>query len=70
MGYTPFIQDTGKIYKYVIAVNESLPEVKFHLGEIRKKYPDAFIVKNRGREDKPSQMIRKRIRILPLYNGA
>ena len=45
MGYTPFIQNTGKIYKYVIAVGENLQEVKGHLGEIRKKYPDAFVVK-------------------------
>ena len=45
MGYTPFIQYTGKIYKYVVAVSESLPDVKSKLGEIRKKYPDAFIVK-------------------------
>ena len=45
MGYTPFVQNTGKIYKYIIAVGEDKSEVKSHLEEIRKKYPDAFPVK-------------------------
>ena len=45
MGYTPFVQDTGKILKYIIAVGDDPAEVKSHLGEIRKKYPDAFLVK-------------------------
>ena len=45
LGYTPFVQDTGKVLRYVIAVSENLGEVKSNLGEIRKKYPDAFIVK-------------------------
>ncbi|MBO4743289.1 MAG: N-acetylmuramoyl-L-alanine amidase [Bacteroidales bacterium] len=45
MGYTPYVLDTGKILKYVIAVGENPDEVKSHLVEIRKKYPDAFLVK-------------------------
>ena len=45
LGYTPFVQDTGKVLRYVIAVSEDLGEVKSNLGEIRKKYPDAFVVK-------------------------
>ena len=45
LGYKPFVQDTGKLYKYVIAVGDDLSEVRGHLSEIRKKYPDAFLVK-------------------------
>ena len=45
LGYTPFIQNTGKIYKYVIGVENELAETRSHLTEIRNKYPDAFLVK-------------------------
>ena len=45
LGYSPFVQDTGKVLRYVIAVSEDLGEVKSNLGEIRKNYPDAFVVK-------------------------
>ena len=38
----------GKLYKYVIAVEDSAGEAKAHLGEIRKKYPDSFLVKIEG----------------------
>lgn len=45
LGYTPFVQDTGKIYKYIIAVEDELSATRSHLAEVRKKYPDAFLVK-------------------------
>lgn len=45
MGYVPFVQDTGKILKYVIAVEDELSAARSHLADIRKKYPDAFLVK-------------------------
>ena len=48
MGYEPFIYDNGKLYKYIICVENDLAATKKHLGEIRKKYPEAFIVKIEG----------------------
>ena len=48
MGYTPAIVPAGKIYKYVIAVSDKVEDVKKDLPAIRKKYPDAFIVKLDG----------------------
>lgn len=45
MGYEPFIYDNGKLYKYIIAVENDLAATRKHLPEIRKKYPDAFVVK-------------------------
>lgn len=38
----------GKIYKYVAAWSETLPEAKSQLSAIRKKFPDAFLVKVEG----------------------
>lgn len=40
--------DGGKIYKYVAAWSESLEEAKSQLSSIRKKFPDAFLVKIQG----------------------
>lgn len=40
--------DGGKIYKYVAAWSESLEEAKSQLSSIRKKFPDAFLVKIEG----------------------
>ena len=48
MGYEPRIVKSGKLYKYVIAVEDSAGEAKAHLCEIRKKYPDSFLVKIEG----------------------
>ena len=48
MGYEPFIFDTGKVFKYIIAVEDNINAAKAHLPEIRKKYPDAFLVKIDG----------------------
>lgn len=38
----------GKIYKYVAAWSETLPEAKSQLSAVRKKFPDAFLVKVEG----------------------
>ena len=40
--------DGGKIYKYVAAWSESLEGAKSQLSSIRKKFPDAFLVKIEG----------------------
>ena len=48
MGYTPYINSSGKLIKYVIGVEDTLSGAKAHLPEIRKKYPDAFLVKIEG----------------------
>ena len=45
MGYEPFIYDTGKVFKYIICVGDDISAVRKKLPEIRKKYPDAFVVK-------------------------
>lgn len=45
LGYTPYVQESGKILKYIVAVSEDPAETKKYLPEIRKKYPDAFVVK-------------------------
>ncbi|MBP5719708.1 MAG: N-acetylmuramoyl-L-alanine amidase [Bacteroidales bacterium] len=48
MGYEPVIVNVGKIYKYVIAVEDSAAKTKEHLSQVRKEYPDAFMVKIEG----------------------
>jgi len=48
LGYTPKIVDAGNIKKYLISVSSDISQVKSNLMEIRKKYPDAFIVKIDG----------------------
>jgi N-acetylmuramoyl-L-alanine amidase len=45
MGYTPRIIQGEKLYKYYIGVSDSLAGARKHLSAIRKKYPDAFLVK-------------------------
>ena len=45
MGYTPLIVNTGKVYKYIIAVSPDIDGAKKDLANIRKKYPDGFVVK-------------------------
>ncbi len=45
MGYTPKIIQGEKLYKYYIGVSDSLAGARKHLSAIRKKYPDAFLVK-------------------------
>lgn len=45
MGYKPEVVTVGEIKKYVIAVGNSPSFPQSQLSTIRKKYPDAFIVK-------------------------
>ncbi len=53
LGYTPEVLQVGNLYKYYIAVSENLSHVRSCLPEIRKKYPDAFIVEIKGGEAVP-----------------
>jgi len=48
MGYTPKILHSGKLYKYFIGVSDSAAGARKHLPAIRKKYPDAFLVRIEG----------------------
>ena len=48
MGYKPLIVNSGKVYKYIVAVSSDLESAKNELPKIRKKYPDAFIVRVEG----------------------
>lgn len=45
MGFEPLVVNAGKIYKYVIGVEDSVAKTREHLPKVRKKYPDAFLVK-------------------------
>ena len=45
MGYTPRVIKSGTLNKYFIATGRSAAEVRKKLPAIRKKYPDAFVVK-------------------------
>ena len=48
MGYKPLIVNTGKMYKYVVALSDSVEAAKAELPAIRKKYSDAFVVRVEG----------------------
>ena len=48
LGYTPRIVRSGNLYKYCIGVSSSAAEAKKNLPAIRKKYPDAFLVRIDG----------------------
>nr|MCR4824276.1 N-acetylmuramoyl-L-alanine amidase [Bacteroidales bacterium] len=48
MGYTPRIIQSGSLYKYYIGVSNTAAGSKKHLSAIRKKYPDAFLVRITG----------------------
>ncbi|MBR6457992.1 MAG: N-acetylmuramoyl-L-alanine amidase [Bacteroidales bacterium] len=47
LGYKPVVRKSpnGKMYRYVIAVCGSKEEAKEKMAEIKKKYPDCFLVK-------------------------
>ena len=45
MGYTPTVIQVEKLYKYYIGVSDSAAGARKNLSAIRKKYPDAFLVK-------------------------
>jgi len=48
MGYTPRIVPGRKLFKYCIGVSDTAAGARKHLSAIRKKYPDAFLVKISG----------------------
>ncbi|MCR5840737.1 MAG: N-acetylmuramoyl-L-alanine amidase [Bacteroidales bacterium] len=48
MGYTPHIIQSGSLYKYYIGISDTAADSKKHLPAIRKKYPDAFLVRITG----------------------
>ena len=48
MGYKPLVVKSGKVFKYIIAVSDDIKETKAELPAIKKKYPDAFLVKIEG----------------------
>lgn len=48
MGQKPEIIDCGSVCKYVIFVSDKLSEVKGNLAAVRKKTPDAFVVRIEG----------------------
>ena len=48
MGYKHLAVPAGKMYRYIVAVGESLEGAKTELTKISKKYPDAFIVSVEG----------------------
>ena len=50
MGYTPRIIQSGSLYKYYIGVSDSEARTRKHLAAVRKKYPDAFVVKISGNQ--------------------
>ncbi len=48
MGYTPLVVPGVRLYKYCIGVSDSADGARKHLPAIRKKYPDAYLVKISG----------------------
>lgn len=48
LGYEAVRIKSGKLYKYFLAVTDSVEETKKMLSEIRKTYPDAFLVRLEG----------------------
>lgn len=48
MGYTPKVISSGGLSKYFIAVSDTRKGAESKLGRIRKRYPDAFLVKISG----------------------
>ena len=48
MGYQPKIIKAGRIYRYIIAVSADESETRADFPAIKKKYPDAFLVKISG----------------------
>ena len=48
LGYTPKIIPGTRLYKYCIGVSDSVAGARKNLPSIKKKYPDAFLVKIEG----------------------
>ncbi|MCR4859243.1 MAG: N-acetylmuramoyl-L-alanine amidase [Bacteroidales bacterium] len=53
LGYTPKIIKGTNLYKYCIGVSDSVSGARKNLTAIRKKYPDAFLVKIEGNSITP-----------------
>ena len=51
-GYTPYIVDTGTLYKYIVCVSDSVEEARAGLASVKEKFPDAFLVKIEGNSTK------------------
>ena len=47
-GYRPRVVKSGNIYKYIICISESEAEAKSGLATVRKKFPEAFMVRISG----------------------
>lgn len=45
MGYMPMVVKSGNVNKYIIGISESQDSAKKNLSAIKKKYPQAFLVK-------------------------
>lgn len=45
MGYEPLVVDAGLLKKYIICVSDSLEPARKKLSTVKKKYPQAFLVK-------------------------
>lgn len=48
MGFAPRIIQSGSLYKYYVGVSGDAASARRHLSAVRKKYPDAFLVKITG----------------------
>lgn len=48
MGYSPRVFPAGKTSRYVVAISDSVDSARKELSAIRRKYPDAFIVRIEG----------------------
>lgn len=48
MGYSPRVFPAGKTSRYVVAISDSVDSARKELPAIRRKYPDAFIVRIEG----------------------
>lgn len=48
LGYEPVVVKGTKVYKYIIGADTELSVVKERFQEIRKKYPDSYLVKVAG----------------------
>lgn len=48
LGYSPRVIRSGSLYKYYVGVSGTADEARRHLPAVRKKYPDAFLVRITG----------------------
>lgn len=48
MGYEPLVITGPRFHKYIIAVSDNVENSRARLAEIRKKYPEAFLVRVEG----------------------